>query len=85
MQKDMTDLNGFEMLELKKILGTSIEQADGIEATYAIAYVFKKREDANITHDDVLRMTVKQVQEYMGFDEEDEVQMPFETDSAPKE
>lgn len=85
MQKDMTDLNGFEMMELKKILGTSIEKADGIEATYAIAYIFKKREDGNVTHDDVLRMTVKEVQAYMGLDDEEEVQMPFEADAAPFE
>ena len=85
MQKDMTDLNGFEMIELKKILGTSIEQADGIEATYAIAYIFKKRDQESVTYNDVLGMTVKEVQDYMGLDEEDEVQMPFEADETPFE
>jgi len=85
MQKDMTDLNGFEMIELKKILGTSVEKADGIEATYAIAYIFKKREDPKVTHNDVLGLTIKEVQEYMGLDEEDEVEMPFEAEDSPKE
>lgn len=85
MQKDMTDLNGFEMLELKKILGTSVENADGIEATYAVAYLFKKRDDSKTTYDDVLRLTIKEIQSYMGLDEEDEVAMPFEVTEDPKE
>lgn len=85
MQKDMTDLNGFEMLELKKILGTSVENADGIEATYAVAYLFKKRDDSSTTYDDVLRLTIKEIQSYMGLDEEDEVAMPFEVTEDPKE
>ena len=85
MQKDMTDLNGFEMLELKKILGTSVENADGIEATYAVAYLFKKRDDSSTTYDDVLCLTIKEIQSYMGLDEEDEVAMPFEVTEDPKE
>jgi len=85
MKKDIQDLTGFEMIELKKVLGTSLESADGIEATYALTYIFKKREDASFTHEQALGMTLKDVQEYMGVDEEEEVVAPFEVAETPKD
>lgn len=85
MQKDMQDLTGFEMIELKKVLGTSLEQADGVEATYAVAYIFKKRENAETTYDDVLGLSIREIQEYMGTEDDEEVAMPFEVEEAPKD
>lgn len=83
--KTAEDLNGFEMLEIKKVLGTSLEKADGIELTYALAYVFKRRENPEYTYADALAMTLRQVQDYLGVtDEEIEVDLSDLTDDDPK-
>lgn len=82
------DLTGFEMLEVKKVIGTSLDRADSIELTYALAYVFKKRDDASYTYNDALGMTLKEVQEFLGVtdDDDDAVAMPFEDDdNDPKD
>lgn len=80
------DLTGFEMLEVKKTIGTSIDKADAIDLTYALTYVFKKRDNASFTYNDALALTLRDVQEYLGLNEDDDVVMPFEVDdNDPKD
>jgi hypothetical protein len=83
-QKTAEDLNGFEMLEMKKVLGTSIDNADGISLTYALTYVFKKRENPDYRYDDALGMTLREVQAYLGVTE-DEVDLSDLDDNDPKD
>lgn len=85
MALSIDDLNGFEMIELKKKVGGRLETADGVDTTYALVYIFKKRDNAEFTWDDALSMKFKDVQEYLGLDD-DEVEMPFEVDdNDPKD
>lgn len=82
MALSLEDLNGFEMIELKKLVGGRLESADGIDTVYALVTVFKKRDNADHTHNESLGMSFKDAQAFLGLDEDDEPSAdPFADDA----
>jgi hypothetical protein len=62
---DFNDLNGFELLEVEKRMGCSLAKIDEqpVKATYAMAYVIKKRDNENLKWEDVLALPYSEVNE----------------------
>lgn len=85
-EKTVDDLNGFELIELKKRVGGKLETADGVDTAYALTYIFKKRDVEGFTYDDALGMKFRDVQDYLGL-EDDELpsEDPFADDESPKD
>ena len=80
--KNIEDLNGFEMKKARQMLGGRVDQADPIELLYVLTFLFQKRDDSGIEYNTVLGMSLREVQEYLGVEDDDEAD-PFATD--PKE